>query len=109
MRAGFEPIELFQESSVPFWRRDPQGLKAFYDYRRDENTRLLKGFFDALTKVQIQGKRQWDIVVTVLDALQHPELSDYLGIDMERTISIINHEHATLQVEDPASDWPKAP
>ena len=46
---------------------------------------------------------------TMLDALQHPELSDFLGIDVNQTVELVNQHHATLQVEDPSQDWSKAP
>ena len=91
------------------WETSPESLQQFYDYRRDVNIRLLKTFLDALVRLKTKHAPHWDIVVTMLDALQHPELSDYLGIDVHRTIDLINQHNATLQVEDPSQDWAKAP
>ncbi|MFA5976605.1 MAG: polysaccharide deacetylase family protein [Elusimicrobiota bacterium] len=105
----FDPVELFQKDSAHYWERDPAGLQAFYDYRRAVNTRLLKTFLDFFQKLGKEQNRQWEIIVTMLDAATHPELSDYLAIDLPRTIELVNHTGATLQVEDPASDWSSAP
>jgi hypothetical protein len=45
----------------------------------------------------------------VLDVLGHPELGQYLGIDLPKTLSLLKQYNATLQVEDPASDWSLPP
>ncbi len=105
----FDPVELFDTKSPHYWRTDAAGLQAFYQYRRDVNSRLLRTFLTALTKWDQKKNRQWDLVVTMLDALQHPDLGDFLGIDVNRTVALVNHFGATLQVEDPAPDWSKAP
>ena len=107
--AHFDPMDLFNTASPHFWKTDPAGLQAFYQYRRDVNARLLETFLDALHRFSLKQKRSWDVVVTMLDALQHPELSDYIAIDVNRTVALINRFNATLQVEDPAPEWSKAP
>jgi uncharacterized protein YdaL len=105
----FDPIDIFSPASPHYWKTNPEGLKAFYQYRRDTNIRLLETFLDFLQRLSAKQGRSWDIVVTMLDALQHPELSDYIAIDVPRTVAVINQHNATLQVEDPAPDWAKEP
>jgi hypothetical protein len=55
------------------------------------------------------GRRKMDMVLTVFDVNGHPELSDRLGIDAARTLNLINQFDATLQVEDPATEWSRPP
>jgi hypothetical protein len=105
----FDPLELFNPKSEHFWPEHEEGMQQFFAYRRDVNTRLLKTFLEALERLNVNHKLHWDIVVTMLDALQHPELSDYLGIDVNRTVALVNQNNATLQVEDPSQDWSKPP
>ena len=105
----FDPLDLFNPQSSHYWESDPAGLKMFYDYRRDVNAKLLKTFLEALQHLKSRYAPHWDIVVTMLDALQHPELSDFLAIDVNRTVDLVNQHHVTLQVEDPSEDWSKAP
>jgi hypothetical protein len=107
--SGFDPVELFDVASPHHWAKDGAGLKAFYDYRRAENQRLLHSILGAVDEASRARGRPWETVVTLIDVLGHPELSDQLGIDGSGTIETVNHHQATLQVEDPARDWGKSP
>jgi len=105
----FDPVDLFKKTSPFFWEDDDAGLQAFYRYRRDLNGRLLNTLLHEIMKLKTREKRHWEVIVTMLDALQHPELSDYLGIDVPKTVSLVNEYDATLQAEDPSQDWLKPP
>jgi len=107
--AHFDPIELFKKGSPYFWEDNDAGLQAFYQYRREVNSRLLKTILDYINRLNARTDRHWEIIVTMLDALQHPELSDYLGIDVPHTVNLLNQYNATMQVEDPSQDWSKPP
>ncbi len=109
LRAGFDPLDLFKQNSGHYWKTDPGSIQAFYQYRRDVNSRLLNTFLDQLQRLNAKKGKPWEIIVTMLDALQHPQLSDYLGIDVDRTVALVNRYGATLQAEDPAEDWSKPP
>src|ERR1019366_4890025 len=91
------------------WEEAPQDLQAFYRYRRDINSQLLKTFLEMLQQVNAKRGKSWEVMVTLLDALQHPDFCDFLGIDFDRTIGLINQFDSTLQVEDPSSEWQKPP
>jgi hypothetical protein len=106
---GFDPVDLFNSASPHFWENSAEDLEAFYQYRQDVNTRLLKTFLAALDQQRQSQRRPWEIVVTVLDVLQHPLLGKNLGIDFPATLALLNKYRATLQVEDPASEWSKPP
>jgi uncharacterized protein YdaL len=103
--SGFDPIELFQRGSAHFWEDHPDDMAAFYKYRQDTNLRLTHTLLRALEEQRREQNRPWEIIVTALDTLQHPELANYLGIDMLRLLNVLKEHHATLQVEDPAGDW----
>ncbi len=108
-QSGFDPIDLFDASSPHHWAKDRAGLSAFYDYRRSENRRLLRAILGAVDEASRGRGRPWETIVTLIDVLGHPELSDQLGVDGPRTIETLNRHQATLQVEDPARDWAKPP
>lgn len=108
-QSGFDPLELFRESSPHYWRRDPAGLEQFYAYRKNVNAHLLESVLRMIEDLNKRNGRSLEVVLTVLDGLQHPELQDYLGFDMARTVSLVNRYGVTLQAEDPASEWRKAP
>jgi len=107
--AHFDPVDLFDPRSPHYWEEAPEDLQAYYRYRRDVNSQLLKIFLEKLQELNLKRGKSWEIMVTLLDALQHPELADYLGIDFDRTIALLNQYGATLQVEDPSGEWQKPP
>jgi len=105
----FDPLDMFKKSSPYFWEDDDTGMQAFYRYRREVNNRLLRAVLEDVNQLNAKVGRHWEVIVTMLDALQHPELSNFLGIDVPRTVSLVNQYDATLQVEDPSQDWQKPP
>ncbi len=106
---GFDPVGLLDSHSDTFWKKNPAALNTFYEFRKKLNLRLMETFLKNFQEINRRRNHQWEVVVTMLDAHQVPSLSDSLGIDMDGTISLINRFNATLQVEDPASEWSKAP
>ncbi len=107
--AGFDPLDLWKESSGHFWKTSPNDLQAFYEYRKTANTELLSRILKRLRSIPAVDHRKMELVVTMFDVDGHPELTDRLGIDGPRTIGLINKFDATLQVEDPAVEWSHAP
>jgi peptidoglycan/xylan/chitin deacetylase (PgdA/CDA1 family) len=106
---GFDPVELFKTASPNYWRANPSALETFYAYRKDVNERLLDVILKNFEDLKKKTNRPMETVVTILDALQHPELQNALGYDIMREIALINRYGATLQAEDPASEWTKSP
>lgn len=108
-RYGFDPLALFDPSSLNYWKANPAALDAFYAYRKDVIHGLLDTFLRHIDALNKRLNAHWEIVCTTLDSVQHPQLSDYLGYDMNTIMKIVNRDGATLQVEDPASEWSKEP
>jgi hypothetical protein len=106
---GFDQVELFNKSSKHYWKKDSAGLDKFYRYRVLVNNRLLRQIVSSLDSVRTTGKRDWEFIFTVLDNSLHSEFDQLLGFDLSATIRLAKDYHATLQVEDPASEWTRPP
>jgi hypothetical protein len=107
--SGFDPAELFDESSPHYWKTDSAGLDKFYQYRVLVNNRLIRQVVSSIDSVRRTDKRDWEFILTVLDNSLHPEFDRLLGFDRPATIRLAGDYHATLQVEDPASEWSRPP
>jgi uncharacterized protein YdaL len=106
---GFDPLDLVKTDSPHYWRTDNDGLNRFYGYRREVLNNLINDFLSFFRDLNKKKTKSLEIIVTMLDPSKHPELTNYLGIDMTSAINLINRNDATLQVEDPASEWSKSP
>ena len=68
---GFDPIALFDRSSRHYWRRDPKGWQQFLAFRTELVTELHRVFLTALRPFAASGR---EVIVTMLDSLEHPEV-----------------------------------
>ncbi len=103
---GFDPITLFDRSSRHYWRRDPAGWQQFLDYRTNLVTELHRVFLTALRPFAASGR---EVIVTILDSLEHPEVTDDGGMDSAAIVELLRDSPFTLQVEDPARAWVGSP
>jgi hypothetical protein len=103
---GFDPLALFDHGSPHYWRRDPRGWQQFLDYRVDLVTELHRVFLTALHPFAATGR---EVIVTILDSLQHPEVKADNGLDSAAIVSLLDETPFTLQVEDPARAWTEPP
>lgn len=106
---GFDPLQLVHPEAAHYWKKDPAGLKHYYQYRRDLNVRLIRDILSHFTQWDRAKQKNWEIEVTELDGLQFPEIFDHLGIDMDRIVRLTDAFGATFQIEDPSSEWNKDP
>jgi len=106
---GFDPLDLWKSGSPNQFSVNPKGMADFFDFRKALNSLLLGKVIKKIQAIPVFQQRRMELVVTVFDVFGHPELSNRLGIDGDKTISLINRTDSTLQVEDPASDWSKPP
>ncbi|MDR3611370.1 MAG: hypothetical protein P4L27_12460 [Ignavibacteriaceae bacterium] len=106
---GFDQVELFNKSSLHYWKKDSAGLDKFYKYRVNVNNRLLRQIVSSMDSVRTKDNRDWEFVFTVLDNSLHPEFDQLLGFDLPNTLNLAREFHAVLQVEDPASEWIRPP
>ena len=106
---GFDPLELLKQGSRYYWKTNPEAIRTFYDYRRKTHFNLLNTLLGAIREAAKKQNRSWEIILTVIDTLQHPELRDYLSIDMDATLKLVERYDALPMIEDPSSEWDKAP
>ena len=107
--AGFDPLELENPNSVHFWGRDSVGLEKFYNYRKVVNNRLLRRVVEFVVDLEKKGKRDWELVHTIVDNTLHPEFDHLLGFDLNATLALLKEFNITLNVEDPYMEWTEPP
>jgi hypothetical protein len=102
----FDPKELFDPASRHWWKRDKAGWNKFLEYRAALVTELHRAF---LTELQPFAKSGKEVIVTMLDSLEHPEVKPDTGLDSLAIVGLMKEFPFTLQVEDPASAWKNPP
>jgi hypothetical protein len=107
--AGFDPLELENPASQHFWQRDSIGLEKFFQYRRVVNICLLRRVVEFILDLEQKGKRDWELIHTIVDNTLHPEFADLLGFDLDATLKLVKEFGITLNVEDPYTEWDKPP
>jgi hypothetical protein len=106
---GFDPLELENPGSEHFWKRDSVGLEKFYRYRTTVNNRLLRQVVAFIVDFGKKGKRDWELIHTIVDNSLHPEFNRLLGFDQKTTLALLKEYGVTLNVEDPFMEWENAP
>lgn len=107
-QGGFDPVLLFDTNNPHYWRTNNADWKKFANYRKDLLFRLKKHFLDFFTTVQSR-KKDFEVMLTVLDVSITPELSDYIGEDTENSLALYKLYNITLQEEDPSNCWGLTP
>jgi hypothetical protein len=103
-RAGFDPLDLFNESSDRYWTRNAAGLRVFLDYRR-ELTRQLQAHWIAELEVLRAGKPDLDLVLTQVDSLLDEGMREAIAADSTEALHLLDRHDFTFMVEDPATLW----
>jgi hypothetical protein len=106
---GFDPLELENPNSVHYWKRDSVGLEKFYSYRKVVNNRLLRQVVEYVVDLEKKGKRDWELIHTIVDNTLHPEFDHLLGFDLNATLALLKEFNITLNVEDPYMEWAEPP
>jgi hypothetical protein len=106
--AGFDPQDLFEESSTRFWKRDPESLARFLDFRGAKAVELHRELMTLLTSVR-QQKPYLDLELTLVDALYDTRMRDNIGIDTPKITALLSEYAFALQVEDPYTLWALGP
>jgi len=105
---GFDPVLLFDSSSPHYWKTNNADWKKYAAYRKDLLFRLKKHFLDFFSTIK-NRKKDFEMMLTVLDVSITPELSDYIGEDTENSLALYKMYDITLQVEDPSNCWGLTP
>ena len=106
---GFDPLELFRPASARYWTKNPAAFKTFLDFRASLVKDLHAFFLNGIETIKKKKGVDWEVIVTAMDSLLHPEIIEECGINTSDIISLMDSFPFTLQVEDPARSWMKAP
>lgn len=102
---GFDPIELFNPKSSYYFKKNPYAYQKFLDFRREIVKNLHIFFLEEIEKIKrIKGKN-FEVIVTAMDSILHPEIFEECGIDTRDVISLMGKYPFTLQIEDPSRSW----
>jgi len=107
-QAGFDPIDIFDTKSPHYWKQNKADWRTFADYRKGLCYRIKTHFLDCLTNIS-KKKKDFEVVLTVIDVSLTPEVSDNIGEDTKNTLSLCQKYNITLQSEDPSSCWGLTP
>ncbi len=106
-QTGFDPVLLFDRKSPYYWQKNKRALAKWEGYRAGLLNELLVEFLDRLNK--IRTKRDLDCIVTSLDSLHTPRITEKTGTDTRDVVALMNHYDFTLQIEDPIEMWGALP
>jgi len=105
---GFDPLELFQTGSPRHHARNPDGLRAFLDYRAELARRLQTEWLGELDAARAQ-RPDLDLVLTHVDDCFDAGIRDAIGADAVRVLPLLDRHRFTFLVEDPATVWHLGP
>jgi uncharacterized protein YdaL len=101
---GFDPTQLFQPSSLHYYKISPQDWKDFVDFRVSLVVDLTSRFL-SLASDAFKNKPGTQIVLTILDQKTFPDLRTSIGVDADQILQLKKKFSFALQVEDPQSNW----
>jgi len=106
---GVDAIEIFKRNSPHYWQKSKKTFNRFVEFR----TRIIKSlhifFLDQIKMLQKQKQKEMEVIVTVLDSLNHPEIIEDCGVNILDIIELMDRYNFTLQVEDPSRSWINIP
>ena len=104
-QSGFDPIELFNQNSPHFWKRNRGDWEKFQEYRKQAVVDLHRDFLAFLHRTKIGQKKDLEIVVTVVDNLVAKKTGEYTATDTRRLLALGKTLPFVLQIEDPQELW----
>ena len=107
-RGGFDPLELFDQSSPRHFSKNPSGLRAFLDFRVELAGRIQEQWL-AEAESWRRAKPDLDVVLTHVDNRLDERIRDAIGADAARVLPFLDRRGITLLVEDPATVWNLGP
>jgi hypothetical protein len=105
---GFDPLDLFQTASPRHHARNPDGLRAFLDYRAGLARRLQSEWLAELDALRAR-RPDLDLVLTHVDDCYDAGIRDAIGADAARLLPLLDRHSFTFLVEDPATVWHLGP
>jgi hypothetical protein len=101
---GFDPVEIFNPSSPHYIENDRGSWGKFAEYRKELCNRLKTHLLDFLYGIRLE-KKNFEIIITAIDASQMPQLEEYISEDTDYLLSLLRKYPITLQAEDEWMCW----
>lgn len=101
---GFDPVQLFQQSSQHYYRTAPQDWRRFVEFRASLVTNLTSHFLSIAVDA-FRNKPGARIVLTAMDEKTFPSLRASLGVDIGQILQLRKTYPFVLNVEDPETNW----
>lgn len=105
---GFDMRDIFNPESSHYYRKNEPSVEKFYQFRADLIYSLHAEFIKFLEKIR-KSRKNFDIVITVVDSLEYPKAVKNWGVDARRIASLMKDYPFTLMVEDPYTMWDLSP
>ncbi len=106
--AGFDPHDLFDQSSPRYWQKNTAGLRRFLDFRADLAQRQQSEWISQIEQVR-KSKPHLDLVLTHVDDRFDPTMREKIGADAARVLPLLDRHDLTFLIEDPATLWNLGP
>lgn len=101
---GFDMREIFSSSSRHYWKHNGESLEKFHAFREELILSLHRDLISYFTAMK-EKRKNFDIVVTVLDSILDPRITEKIGVDSLEIARFSGEFPITLSIEDPASKW----
>jgi hypothetical protein len=105
---GFDMDEVFDSTSVDYWKTNPEAKRRVVEYR----IKVLEGVYEKLLPMfgEIASAHPgFQVIVTAMDSYGAPEMREYLGVDMISILALQKKYGFLLQVEDAERLWATLP
>jgi uncharacterized protein YdaL/uncharacterized lipoprotein YddW (UPF0748 family) len=93
---GFDPLEIWDESSPRSWRRSGEGLRQWSEWRKAWTTRLNRDVLRAAAG----ARSPLALTLTVPDGLAQPEAAEASGVDVLALLELGHELPLSFQVMD---------
>jgi hypothetical protein len=107
-RSGFDPVMLFDSTSMHYWKTGDTDWKKYLSYRRELISGLKAQCLRFLSDID-KAKSNFEMMLTVIDVTMVPNMSDYIGEDLKSTLALYKKYPLSVQIEDPANCWGLTP
>jgi tetratricopeptide (TPR) repeat protein len=107
-QSGFDPADLFDPTSLRYYTRNPEGLRAYQDYRVALEYRLHVQFLDLFAHLR-GALGSLGISIIYLDDVFEPSMRQLVGADARRILALIPKYNFTFIPEDAAMLWSLGP
>jgi hypothetical protein len=105
---GFNLKQIFDSTSVYFWKINPKAKEDVVNYRVNKIAALHDRFLKMIY-AYAKTKNGFGVIVTSMDTYFSPELKENLGISSDIIINLQKKYGFMLQTEDPQDKWSTDP